>query len=97
MIYDLQHLLETAKNTSTPINERYVPARPENYKYESWMTRFEKALAVFSGKADAMYWPGEQQQQPDVKTWHYIVILMLYVALDTLSYIFVSVMSKLLN
>lgn len=48
---------DTAKSEST---EKWVPARPINYKYRSLIERCKEAFAVFSGKADCFKWPEGQ-------------------------------------
>lgn len=35
----------------------YVPARPHGW--QSWTMRFKAAWLVFTGKADALTWPGQ--------------------------------------
>ncbi len=49
-------------DTSTQItdakgNKFWVPARPLGYP--SWRHRWRMALAVFTGKADALFWDGQ--------------------------------------
>ena len=36
---------------------RYVPARPLGW--QSWTMRFKAAWLVFTGRADALTWPGQ--------------------------------------
>jgi hypothetical protein len=36
---------------------RYVPARPLGW--QSWIMRFKAAWLVFTGRADALTWPGQ--------------------------------------
>jgi len=57
-VYNLSDL---AKHTvSTEVNGKWVPARPINYKYRSFMEKLKEAWAVFTGKADAFMWPEGQ-------------------------------------
>ena len=42
------------------INGKWVPARPENYKYRTILQRLREAWAVFVGKAEAFTWPEGQ-------------------------------------
>lgn len=37
---------------------RYVPARP--FGWQSWTMRWKAAWLVFTGKADALLWPGQE-------------------------------------
>ena len=42
------------------INDKWVPARPLNYKFRSLKERIHEAWAVFIGAADAFTWPEGQ-------------------------------------
>lgn len=42
------------------INDKWVPARPENYKFRSLRQRIREAWAVLAGRADAFTWPEGQ-------------------------------------
>lgn len=42
------------------INDKWVPARPINWKYRSIFEKLKEAWAVWTGKADAFAWPEEQ-------------------------------------
>lgn len=44
----------------TEINGKWVPARPENYKYRTLREKLKDAWWVFTGKADAVVWPEGQ-------------------------------------
>ena len=58
MIWKLRDLVET-KNFAEK-DGKWVPARPINYKYRSWIEKFKDAWSVFTGKADAFTWPEGQ-------------------------------------
>lgn len=59
-MYDLKDLQTQANSVSANINGKWVPARPENYKFDSWWSRFKDAWKVFTGKADSFRWPEGQ-------------------------------------
>lgn len=42
------------------IDGQWLPARPVNYRFRSFRERLRQAWDVFTGKADAKYWPGGQ-------------------------------------
>lgn len=44
-------------DTETCIDGRYVPARPLPFYGRFW--RFKAAWLVFTGRADALVWPGQ--------------------------------------
>ena len=55
--------LEQIRERDVPqvnINGKWVPARPENYKYRSLFQRISEAWGVFTGRADAFTWPEGQ-------------------------------------
>ena len=56
----LKELLEMVNSTSSEINGRWVPARPINFRYQSFIEKLRDAWAVFTGKADAVIWPEGQ-------------------------------------
>lgn len=50
----------TRGSTFTNLNGKWIPARPENWKFRSLRQRFREAKAVFSGQADCFVWPEGQ-------------------------------------
>ena len=44
----------------TNINEKWVPARPINWKYRTLIQRLKEAWEVFMGRADCFTWPEGQ-------------------------------------
>ena len=60
MIYKMEELQNWNDYTCPKIRGKWVPARPENYKYRSFVERLKDAWAVFIGKADAFIWPEKQ-------------------------------------
>ncbi len=42
------------------INDKWVPARPINWKYRSLRERITESWAVFRGRAEAFTWPENQ-------------------------------------
>ncbi len=59
-MWTLERLLQSSNTILTNINDRWVPARPLNYKYDSLRTRLRDAWAVFTGKAEAFTGPENQ-------------------------------------
>ena len=57
-MYDLKNL-QHFDNTAE-INGKWVPARGENYKFDSFWDRLKDAWAVLTKKADAFKWPEGQ-------------------------------------
>jgi hypothetical protein len=58
-LFKVEDLLDTqAGYTSTNINGKWLPARPEGY--QSLWSRMYCAWLIFTGKADAVIWPGNQ-------------------------------------
>ncbi len=57
-IFFLKDLLEMVDTVSTEINGKWIPARPLGYP--TLGSRLKAAWMVFTGKADAVVWPGEQ-------------------------------------
>jgi len=57
-MWTLKQLFEW--NTKTCINDKWVPARPENWKYRSFIVKTKEAWSVFTGKADCFMWPEGQ-------------------------------------
>lgn len=59
MIWYITNLAAYVKSVKvrvkTDTNE-WVPLRPENYRYESYLYRFKAAWWVLTGKADAVVW-----------------------------------------
>ena len=60
-MYTLKYLLNETLQVQTQLNDgRWVPARGENYKFDSFWRRLKDAWAVLTRKADAFTWPGGQ-------------------------------------
>lgn len=59
-VYDLKNLimLSMDPDVQANINGKWVPARPLGYP--SFTQRVRAAWLVFTGKADAVKWPGDQ-------------------------------------
>jgi len=58
--HTLEHIRDIAVEPDTMREispSRWVPARPMGF--DSWGTRFKLAWMVFTGKADALTWPGQ--------------------------------------
>lgn len=55
---DIVHVETLAEGPQTCINGKWMPARALGYM--SVWHRFKCAWIVFTGKADALVWPGEQ-------------------------------------
>lgn len=49
--------IEDLNDTQANVNGKWIPARPENYKYRSLRKKISDAIAVFNGKAEAVVWP----------------------------------------
>lgn len=58
MLFKLEELLY--HGSSALINNKWVPARPINYKYTSLWRRLKLAWLVFTRKADVVIWPEGQ-------------------------------------
>ena len=62
--WELGALIDYAKNgecqagIESPAGTQWVPARPMK-NLDTLPERFRLALAVFTGKADALFWPGQ--------------------------------------
>ena len=59
-MWTLRTLIDSAAENHTNIGEKWVPARPINWKYRSLRQRIREAWAVFAGKAEAFTWPEGQ-------------------------------------
>lgn len=64
-IYKLKYLYELCQNhlrmgVSVNVDGKWVPAR--SMGYPSIKTRFQCAWLVFTGKADAVIWPEDEQE-----------------------------------
>lgn len=64
-IYELEALVDMAVNGNTkrsirtgPNTQKWVPARPMHL--DTIPNRLKAAWLVFTGKADAVVWPGDQ-------------------------------------
>ena len=57
--WQVSRLLQWCSQCSTCIDGRYMPARPIGGGIGPFW-RMRQAWAVFTGKADALYWPGGQ-------------------------------------
>jgi len=58
MIYTIKHLMKW--NVECEIGGEWVPCRPVTYMALTLRERFRAAWMVFTGKADAVVWPGGQ-------------------------------------
>jgi len=54
----VKEITEDAFNTTTNIDGKWLPARPLGFM--SWQQRWKMAWLVFTGKCDALKWPGDQ-------------------------------------
>ena len=59
-MHELKDLIQESNENQANINGKWVPARPENYKFRTYGQRLKEAWAVFTGKADAFKWPEGQ-------------------------------------
>ena len=57
-VWKLRDLLNSIQSCSAEIDGKWIPARPIGFF--SIGHRIRAALAVFTGKADALIWPGDQ-------------------------------------
>lgn len=59
-IWKLEDLIKTSisNRTQVEVNGRWIPARPLGH--DSLISRFKIAQKVFTGKCDAVRWPGDQ-------------------------------------
>ena len=55
--HKIEHLLRDVNNIKSLVNGKWVEARP--ITYHNRKTRFKLAWAVFTGKADALFWEGQ--------------------------------------
>ena len=60
MIWNLRDLVESTQSTTTEIKGKWVPSRPENWKYRSLRQKLLEAWSVFTGRAEAFVWPEGQ-------------------------------------
>jgi len=58
MIWKLKELRQ-GDLPQTEKNGLWIPARPENWKYRSWLERLKEAWAVFTGRCEAFTWEDE--------------------------------------
>lgn len=59
-IIHLNDLLRTTQQSKTKIGHQWHPARPMTNRQPSIQERFRAAWLVFTGRADALRWPGGQ-------------------------------------
>lgn len=58
-IWFLNEVIKSSKENAAEVAPGvWVPARPEGFS--SWSYRLKAAWLVFTGKADALIWPGNQ-------------------------------------
>lgn len=55
-MYTIKEITEIIRTAQTEINEKWVAARPINYKYVSILNKIKDAWMVLTGKADAIMW-----------------------------------------
>lgn len=60
MIWDLKNLQVSKNGDFTERNGVWIPARPENWKHRTFFEKVKESWAVFTGKAEAFKWPGNQ-------------------------------------
>lgn len=58
MIWSLKEL--RGNMPQAEINGEWVPARPLNWKYRTFIERLKEAWAVFSGRCEAFTWPEDE-------------------------------------
>jgi hypothetical protein len=58
-IRTLQSVQDDIKTTQIKVGNDWMPARPQASKM-TLLNRIKAAALVFSGKADALIWPGNQ-------------------------------------
>lgn len=56
MIWETRHLADYCNGVQKEINGKWVPARPDNYRYEGFLTRIRHAWMVLTGKVDCVIW-----------------------------------------
>ena len=60
MIWNLKTLIKHCNENSAEINGKWVPARPLNFQYRTFLEKVKDSWAVYKGKAEAFKWPEEQ-------------------------------------
>lgn len=60
MIWDLEKLIKQCNHVTTEINGRWVPCRPDNYKYRSLKDKISESIKVFKGEIETFRWPENQ-------------------------------------
>lgn len=60
MIWNLDNLIRHCGENRAKINNKWVPARPLNYKYRTFKQKIIEAYKVFKGELDSFKWPGNQ-------------------------------------
>lgn len=60
MNWNLKDLIKHSSENAVCLNGKWVPARPVNWKYDSWRERLRNAWAVLTGEAEAFRWPEGQ-------------------------------------
>lgn len=59
-MWTLLGILEWIKDNRIEVNGKFVPCRPDNWKYRTLSQRIHEAWEVFVGRADAFIWPEGQ-------------------------------------
>lgn len=62
-ITTVRSVCEAAQENAIRIGDRWVPARPEGYA--SLRHRLRAAWLVFTGRADALVWPEDEEPRHD--------------------------------
>lgn len=60
MLWKLKDLVESAQTCQTERQGEWMPCRPINYTCDTPLARLKHAWMVFTGKAEAVVWPGGQ-------------------------------------
>ena len=59
-MWSLEALFRHSTSNQAEINDKWVPARPLNWKHRSLKQKLKESLAVFNGHAEAFTWPEGQ-------------------------------------
>jgi hypothetical protein len=52
----MKYTAKEIKNWDADVGPNWIPARPINYQYESWLSRIKNAWLVLTGRCDALDW-----------------------------------------
>ena len=59
-MWTLKGLIDHSNSCHVNLDEKWVPARPINWKHRTFKHKLQEAWAVYSGKAEAFTWPENQ-------------------------------------